>query len=716
ETVRGEEGGSRPQVEAAPETVRGEEGGSRPQVEAARLEPPAAILHAPVRTLRRLLVRAEGTDTPLEIDFADLDTMCRRFADQWRQRFGYAFRSARLIVESAQVEVVASENTGPTSRTWILRESATAAANMARSETVQAWCNGARCEVPLHPRDTLRAGKPVDGPALIVEPHSCTWLEAGWRAQPDAAGTLLLSRIEARRRESLGTDVDPVMLEIMNSRFMAIAEQMGAVLEKTAASVNIKERRDFSCALFDAAGGLIANAPHMPVHLGSMGESVRAIMRARGGHMQPGDVYALNDPYHGGTHLPDITLVRPVFERSGCEAQFYLACRGHHADIGGIAPGSMPPFSRRVEEEGVLLDNVEVVGQGSFREPELRALFASGPWPARNIDQNISDLRAQVAACETGASEIARMVDEFGLDAVQAHMGHVQDHAEACVRAAIDRLKDGDFRYEMDDGSAIQVAVRIDRESRSASIDFSGTSPQHPGNFNAPSAVVRAAVIYVFRCLIDQDIPLNEGCMRPLSIHIPEGSMLSPRFPAAVVAGNVETSQAIVDALFGALGVLAAAQGTMNNLTFGDDRHQYYETLCGGAGAGPDFDGASAVHTHMTNSRLTDPEVLEWRHPIRVESFAIRRGSGGLGRHRGGDGVERRIHFLEPMTVSLLSGHRRVAPFGLEGGEPGALGVNMVVRVDGSQEPLAGCASLSVDAGDTLAVYTPGGGGFGVRS
>ena len=688
-------------------TRRGKERESRPQVESARLAPPIATPRTQVRTLRRLLVRAEGTDSPLEVDFADIDNMRRQFTALWWHRFGFAIQGARLIVESAQVEIVASEDAG-------LREEAAAVATHAEVQTAEVWCSGARRGVPLHSRSALRPDTPVDGPALVVEAHGCTWLDAGWRAEADAAGNLLLTRIEARDRERVATVCDPVMLEIFNSRFMAIAEQMGAVLEKTAASVNIKERRDFSCALFDSTGGLIANAPHMPVHLGSMGESVRAIMRARGDHMQPGDVYALNDPYHGGTHLPDITLVRPVFDRGGRTVPFYVACRGHHADIGGIAPGSMPPFSRRVEEEGVLLDNVEVVGQGSFREPELRALFASGPWPARNIDQNIADLRAQVAACETGTAEIARMVDEFGLAVVQAYMGHVQDHAEACVRAAIKRLRDGAFRYEMDDGSAVQVTVTIDQTTRSASIDFSGTSEQHAGNFNAPSAVVRAAVIYVFRCLIDADIPLNEGCMRPLTIHIPEGSMLSPRFPAAVVAGNVETSQVIVDALFGALGVVAAAQGTMNNLTFGNDRHQYYETLCGGAGAGPAFDGASAVHTHMTNSRLTDPEVLEWRHPVRLESFAIRSASGGTGRHRGGDGVERRIRFLEPVTVSLLSGHRRIAPFGLDGGEPGAIGEDAIERANGEVEPLAGCASVEVSANETIVIRTPGGGGFGI--
>ena len=513
---------------------------------------------------------------------------------------------------------------------------------------------------------------------------------AGARALT-ARDHLVLERVEAIRREhALGTTADPVLLEVFNNLFMAIAEQMGVTLANTSYSVNIKERLDFSCAIFDAQGSLIANAPHMPVHLGSMGESVRTIIDRRTGTMRPGDVFVLNAPYNGGTHLPDVTVIAPVFlgEGTGGAPEFFVASRGHHADIGGITPGSMPPDSSHVDEEGVLLDNVVLVAQGRFLEAEMRAILASGRYPARNPDQNIADLRAQVAACAKGADELAKMVAHFSLPVVRAYMQHVQDNAEASVRRVLGALKDGSFSYEMDNGAVIRVAIRVDREAREATIDFTGTSPQQPTNFNAPSAVCKAAVLYVFRTLVDDEIPMNAGCLKPLTIVIPEGSMLSPRYPAAVVAGNVETSQAITDCLYGALGVLAASQGTMNNFTFGNDRYQYYETISGGSGAGPDFDGTSVVQTHMTNSRLTDPEVLEWRFPVRLESYAIRRGSGGAGRHRGGDGGDRRVRFLEPMTAVMLANHRRVAPFGLDGGQPGATGRNWVERAEGTREDL----------------------------
>ena len=527
---------------------------------------------------------------------------------------------------------------------------------------------------------------------------------------------IVLRRDEKKRRAAaIGTDADPVMLEIFNNLFMSIAEQMGFTLEKTAYSVNIKERLDFSCAVFDRAGGLVANAPHMPVHLGSMGASVRAVI-AQNPEMGPGDVYVLNAPYNGGTHLPDVTVVAPVHDEAGGERLFYVAARGHHADIGGISPGSMPAHSRTVEEEGVLIDNFRLVERGRFRETEMRALLSSGPYPARNPDQNIADLRAQIAACEKGAQELRKMVAQYGLDVVEAYMGHVQDNAEESVRRVIGKLKDARFEQKMDDGSIIRVAVTVDAEARGARIDFTGTSATLATNLNAPSAVARAAVLYVFRCMVDDDIPLNEGCLKPLEIVIPEGTMLSPGYPAAVVGGNVETSQAVTDALFGAFGVMASAQGTMNNLTFGNARHQYYETICGGAGAGPDFDGADAVHTHMTNSRLTDPEVLEWRFPVILEEFAIRRGSGGNGRHKGGDGAVRAIRFREPMTVSILSTHRIVPPFGLEGGTPGTCGANFIRYTDGRIEELAGSDQVEAAAGDTIIIETPGGGGFGRRS
>jgi len=505
-----------------------------------------------------------------------------------------------------------------------------------------------------------------------------------------------------------------VMLEVFNNLFMTIAEQMGTALQNTAYSVNIKERLDFSCALFDPTGALIANAPHMPVHLGSMGESVRAILESRAGRLAPGQAYMLNDPFHGGTHLPDVTVVMPVFAEDDPRALlFFVGARGHQADIGGITPGSMPPQSRALDEEGILISDFPLVENGEFRETAARALLLSGPYPARNPDQNIGDLKAQVAACVKGAAELHAMVRQFGRDVVLAYMRHVQDNAEEAVRRSIAKLKSGQFTCRMDDGTAVSVRIDIDTDARNATVDFTGTSAQVATNFNAPVAVCRAAVLYVFRTLVDDDIPMNEGCLRPITLIIPEGCMLNPRPPAAVVAGNVETSQLVTDALYGALGVVAAAQGTMNNFTFGDDRRQYYETICGGAGAGPGFDGASAVQTHMTNSRLTDPEVLEWRFPVMVESFAVRQGSGGAGRHRGGDGVVRRIRFREPMSAAILSGRRAVPPFGADGGEPGALGRNTVIRADGDSETLPGTAVTEMRPGDVFVIETPGGGGFG---
>ena len=514
-------------------------------------------------------------------------------------------------------------------------------------------------------------------------------------------------------RGSAQSAPDPVLLEVFNNLFMHIAEQMGAALEHTAASVNIKERLDFSCALFDARGGLIANAPHMPVHLGSMGASVEHILHANAGRLHADDVYMLNAPYQGGTHLPDITVVTPVFLANERQPNFFVASRAHHADIGGITPGSMPPGSRSVHEEGVLFDNFRLVSGGRFEEEVLREQLLRGPHPARNPGQNIADLKAQVAANAKGLTELRRVIERYGIQTVRAYMQHVQDNAEESVRRVIARLGNGSFRYEMDNGQAIAVRVEVDHASRSAMIDFAGTSQQSDNNFNAPVSVCAAAVLYVFRTLIDEDIPLNAGCLKPLRLLIPEGCMLNPRYPAAVVAGNVETSQCIVDALYGALGVMAAAQGTMNNFTFGDERYQYYETIAGGSGAGPDFDGTAAVQTHMTNSRLTDPEILELRHPVLLREFRVRSGSGGAGHHRGGDGVIRRVEFREPMTASILSNHRRIAPFGLAGGEPGKTGINRVIRRDGSIEELSATASVSVAAGDQFLIETPGGGGFG---
>ena len=539
---------------------------------------------------------------------------------------------------------------------------------------------------------------------------------------------LVLKRVAPRpTRRAIGTTVDPVMLEIFNNLFMSIAEQMGLRLQNTAYSVNIKERLDFSCALFDAEGNLIANAPHMPVHLGSMSESIKTVMRENAGRMVPGDAYVINDPYHGGTHLPDVTVITPVFDRGGREILFYVGSRGHHADIGGITPGSMPPFSRSLDEEGVRFINFRLIeGQGvdrpgRFREDELMALLTGGTHPARNPAQNVADLRAQIAANEKGREELLRMVDQFGLDVVQAYMKHVQDNAEESVRRVITRLTDGQFEYRLDNGAVIQVRVTVDRERRAATIDFTGTSPQLPNNFNAPSAVCVAAVLYVFRTLVDDVIPLNAGCLKPLDIVIPQGSMLNPDYPAAVVAGNVETSSCITNALYGALGVMASAQGTMNNFTFGNERYQYYETISGGSGAGvadprdpnSGFDGTDVVQTHMTNSRLTDPEVLEFRYPVLLESYAIRAGSGGTGRWRGGNGGTRRVRFLEKMTASILANNRAIAPFGMAGGAPGEAGRNWVERVDGSREELPHIGSAEMAPGDVFVIATPGGGGYG---
>jgi 5-oxoprolinase (ATP-hydrolysing) len=559
----------------------------------------------------------------------------------------------------------------------------------------------------------MTAQRTVTGPALIVEPYSTIVVEPGWSARIDAQNALILTRTDTAATSEKSIARDPVMLEIANARFMSIAEQMGATLEKTASSVNIKERLDFSCALFNSAGELVANAPHMPVHLGSMGDSVLTILRKHGSDLREGDAFALNAPYDGGTHLPDVTVVAPVFVDGAL--RFFTAARGHHADIGGISPGSMPSESKSIHEEGVVFAGQRILRGGVLDKNGLRATLASGPYPARDPDRNLADLKAQIASCAKGAEELRLLCAEWGTDVVDAYMGHVLDDAEERTREVIGRLNDGAFRHEMDDGAVIAVEICVDRKKCEAIIDFTGTSAQRPNNFNAPRPVTQAAVLYAFRCLVDSEIPLNAGCMRPLTIIAPEGSMLNPISPAAVVAGNVETSQAVTDAIFAAMGVMAAAQGTMNNLTFGNERFQYYETICGGAGAGADWDGASAVHTHMTNSRLTDPEVLEWRFPVLLRRFEIRGHSGGDGAHRGGDGVVREIEFREPMDVSILSTRRRTAPFGLDGGGQGALGANTLRRANGAQENIGGCARVSVSPGDAIIIETPGGGGYGKR-
>ncbi len=662
-----------------------------------------------VRLERRLLLKAAGADTSLAVAWhaaAAVGELHAAFADLHARHFGFRIDpDATLVVESLELEaVVPGVAVSPAAPA--LRTEGKAAKPIARRDV---WCDGWR-NVPVYDRATLAAGARFTGPALIVEAHATTIVEPRWRVQVHASGTLLLTRLGRRtRRESLRREADPIMLEVFNNLFMHVAEEMGIVLEHTAHSVNIKERLDFSCAVFDADGSLIANAPHIPVHLGSMGDSVQSILRSK--HLARGDAYLLNTPYNGGTHLPDLTVVTPVFDARGRRLRYFVASRAHHADVGGTTPGSMPPSSRTIDEEGVLFDGVQIVKAGTLLETELRALLARGRFPARNPDQNVADLKAQLAANARGVVELERVIGRFGIRTVQRYMRYVQHNAAACVRAAIAALRDGQATVELDGGERICVAVRVDATRRRATVDFTGTSPASPGNFNAPTSIVRAAVLYVFRTLVRESIPLNAGCLEPLAIVLPEACLLDPRPPAAVVAGNVETSQCIADALLAALGACAGSQGTMNNVTFGN--FQYYETLCGGAGAGPSFDGASAVHTHMTNSRLTDLEVLEQRFPVRVTRFAIRRGSGGAGRWRGGDGVVRELQFLEPVQAAILSNRRRIPPSGLAGGSPGSCGRNYVLRADGRREELGATAAAQLAAGDRFVIETPGGGGYG---
>ena len=719
---------------------------------------------ARIRQVQRLLLRYQGTDTALAVAPGPLATMHSAFEAAYRQRFAFGMPGRALVIEAATVEAIgATEPLLEAAATTVADEAATAddaddadaatpAHQPAALTTVQMHCasddgtpDGWR-SAALHQRETLRRGATIAGPAVIAERNATTVVEPGWQATVTAEGALTLRRVRPRpAAHAVGTQADPVMLEIFNNLFMNIAEQMGLRLQNTAHSVNIKERLDFSCALFDAQGQLIANAPHMPVHLGSMSESIKTVIE-RNPAMQPGDVYVLNDPYHGGTHLPDVTVVTPVylagpapFDGAGRggggggggsqdgglprQATFYVASRGHHADIGGITPGSVPPFSRSIDEEGVLLDNVLLVRNGHWREAELRALLASGPWPARNPDQTLADLRAQIAANEKGLQELQALVQQWGAATVAAYMRHVQDNAEESVRRVITALQDGQYTLAMDNGAQISVKVTVDTARREAVIDFSGTSAQLPDNFNAPKAVTMAAVLYVFRMLVDDDIPLNAGCLKPLRVIVPEGCLLNPRPPAAVVAGNVETSSCVTNALIGALGVMAASPSTMSNFTFGDATHQYYETISGGSGAGPlrdsagritgGFDGTAVVQTHMTNSRLTDPEVLELRFPVRLDSYAIRRGSGGTGRWHGGDGGVRRLRFLQAMTASILSNGRHHGAFGGAGGGAGAPGINRVERADGRSEPLDYIGSVDMQPGDVFVIETPGGGGWG---
>ena len=658
-----------------------------------------------IRVERRAHLKYDGTDTALVVPLAAREAMVAAFEAAYRKQFSFLMPGRALIAEAVSAEAIAPgeapREVPPPGR----RPAAPA-------QRVKLFTAGRWHEAPLYRREELAAGQRIEGPAIIAEANATTVIEPEWRASVTELDHLVLERTRPRSTAAaIGTEVDPVRLEIFNNLFMSIAEQMGLRLQNTAYSVNIKERLDFSCAIFDGRGNLIANAPHMPVHLGSMSESIKTVIRENAGRIKPGNVYVLNAPYNGGTHLPDVTVITPVF-RDG-KILFYVGSRGHHADIGGITPGSMPPGSKVVEDEGVLIDNFLLVEEGRFRDRETIELLKSGRHPVRNVEQNIADLRAQIAANEKGVQELGRMVEEFGLEVVQAYMGHVQANAEESVRRVIGVLKDGEFELPLDNGAVIRVRITIGTDRRSATIDFTGTSAQLPNNFNAPSAVCMAAVLYVFRTLVDADIPLNSGCLKPLNVIIPDGCMLKPRYPAAVVAGNVETSQCLTEALYGALRVMASAQGTMNNFTYGNDRYQYYETVGGGSGAGPGFDGADVVQTHMTNSRLTDPEVLEWRFPVRLESFEIRHRSGGRGRWCGGSGAIRRVRFLEPMTAAILSGHRRVAPHGMAGGEPGERGRNYVLRADGTRVELGPFDQTEMAAGDIFVIESPGGGGYG---
>jgi 5-oxoprolinase (ATP-hydrolysing) len=662
-------------------------------------------------------LRYAGTDTALAVQLSEPHFMRRDFEELHRQRFGFMSPEKDVHVAALEVSAAGGGDAGletlHSSSAGSIEHVAPRADAAPAVERTRFFSRGAWHDAPIIMRDALRVCEDIPGPAIVIEPHQTIVVEPGWTLTLTPRNDIIMERSEPRERERVSAEADPILLEVFNNLFMAIAEQMGEALRNTAQSVNIKERLDFSCAVFDAKGALVANAPHLPVHLGSMDRSVEAIIRARAGTMRPGDAYMLNAPYNGGTHLPDITVVTPVFDDRGLEVVFYVASRGHHEDIGGMTPGSMTPRATNIEEEGVYIDNVQLVDSGRFCEKEVQALLTGARYPARRPDKNIADLKAQVAANAKGEAELKRMVAHFGLDVVRAYMQHVQDNAEEAVRRLLSRLDDGHFRVETDQGAAVEVRVSVDRARRSAKVDFTGTSGQRPNNFNAPEPVTRAAVLYVLRVLVDEPIPMNAGCLKPIEIVIPQNSMLRPCYPAAVVAGNVETSQIVTNALFAALSALGSAQGTMNNLTFGDERLQYYETLCSGAPAGPGFDGAAAVHVHMTNTRLTDPEILELRYPVLLEEFSIRRGSGGRGKWSSGDGTRRVIRFQQPMHCAILSGYRRVRPFGVAGGGKGETGANSVRRSDGRIEDLQGCDETELQAGDAIVIVTPTGGGFG---
>ncbi len=661
------------------------------------------------QTFDRAHLRYAGTDTALAVPLATVDEMRAAFEAQHKKLFGFVFTGKEIVVEALEIETIHAASTLSEPN-----QALTDAPLPSPDTTRPIFTGGEWRDAAVFTRAQLAPGHRVDGPALIIEPNQTIVVEPGWQAELTAKDHLVLRRvIPLPRAAAIGTKADPVMLEVFNNLFMSIAEQMGVALQNTAYSVNIKERLDFSCAIFDANGALVANAPHMPVHLGSMDRSVETVIELNRGKIKPGDVYMLNAPYNGGTHLPDVTVVTPVFDEAGEAILFYVASRGHHADIGGMAPGSATPRATSVEQEGVLIDNFKLVDETGFREEALHTLLTDHPWPARNPDNNIADMKAQVAANEKGVQEVRKMIAYFGLDVVQAYMGHVQDNAAESVRRVLDVLKDSQFEYPTDQGAVIKVKITVDKAKREATVDFTGTSPQQGTNFNAPEPVTRAAVLYCFRLMVDTDIPMNAGCLRPINIVIPNGSMLSPQYPAAVVAGNTETSQHVTNCLLGALGAMACAQGSMNNLTYGNDRYQNYETICSGSPAGPGFNGTSGVHTHMTNTRMTDPEVLEVRYPILLEEFSIRPGTGGKGKWTAGDGTIRSLRFLEKMSCAILGSHRKIPPHGLEGGEPGQVGKTVVRRLDGTIEQLEGCDQTELEAGETVSVFTPTPGGYG---
>ena len=664
------------------------------------------ILDSKISTVKMAHIRPAGAQQTLEVPFGNQADMTKAFEAAHKQRFGFVPQSADLIIE-----ILSAEAIGETGETVKLDPDTSGTTS---SQTTQMWSGNARHDVPVVDRTQMRKGDVVQGPAILTEPTGTNILESGWRAECIACGCLVLTRNSPlARTEAIGTKVDPVMLEVFNNLFMSIADQMGATLANTAYSVNIKERYDFSCAIFDKNGDLVANAPHVPVHLGSMSESVRVILRQNKDHIKPGDVFMMNNPFNGGTHLPDVTVITPVFDKEGTRILYTVASRGHHADIGGKTPGSAPPDSRTIDEEGVLIYNFLLVKEGQLRSVQTRELLASGKYPCRNIDQNMADLSAQIAANTTGLKELQKITDQFGVDTVHAYMSHVQANAEESVRRVLDVLHDCEFTYPLDSGDQIQVAISVHKAQRTATIDFTGTSPQNEWNYNAPLAICRAVVLYVFRTLVGTDIPMNEGCLKPLTLIVPAGSMINPDSPAAVISGNTEVSQAIADTLYGALGVIAGSQGTMNNFVYGNDNYQNYETICGGTGAGDGFHGTSAVHSHMTNTRMTDPEVLETRFPVRLDEFSIRKGSGGGGKFQGGDGIIRRLRFLEPTTVTVLSSHRKVPPHGAKGGSSGQIGENSILRANGEKEVLDGNDEAEMMFNDVFVLKSPGGGGFG---